>query len=552
MKNKLRFLGFYIAILAIITLTLSSCDIMKPTNEPGDTPTGTPGGPSGTYTGSINDATYILTVYPAASKAAHAAGDDFTLIVRRNNTEKTSSGKLVGVNGGTFSAQPSYRDAVVFTITISGSQIIDISADNITFNDGSTEKGPGPFSSGGDGGDPTFTPANVAVTGVTLSPTTLDLTVGGPTGTLTATVAPDDATNKTITWSTSDGSVATVNNGVVTAVGSGTATITASTQDGGKTATCAVTVNPFTVTFNSVTANGSTNQTTTQLTLTFDKAITGLSADNITLSGVSGVSKGTLSGSGPTYTLPISGFSTGGTLSVAVSDPSGNNISGSPKTVTIFAARQTISEDKFEYYWVNEHGILVTTSGNAVTIAAGATLIITAQSPGYVVRQWHLNGKDTGQSGDTYSFSSTTPGKHTVGLFVEKDGKLYNANITITVLGLRSITIDMYDSRGDGWDGNGALRINVNGVDIATNIKVQTDTNKYNFNVIPGDVVRLYWVAGTFQEENSFIAYYTNTPPSPAFSPNTAWNGSNALVYRLRNTMNSISGGTLLGSFTVQ
>jgi hypothetical protein len=89
------------------------------------------------------------------------------------------------------------------------------------------------------------------------------------------------------------------------------------------------------VTFSGVTANGSATETTTQLTLTFSAAITGLTEANITLSGVDGVEKGSLSGSGPTYTLPIGGFTEGGTLTVAVAK-SGYNISGSPKTVTIF------------------------------------------------------------------------------------------------------------------------------------------------------------------------------------------------------------------------
>jgi hypothetical protein len=40
---------------------------------------------------------------------------------------------------------------------------------------------------------------------------------------------------------------------------------------------------------------------------------------------------------------------------------------------------------------------------------------------------------DTGQNENTYNFSSMVTGEHTVGLFVEKDGKPYNANITITV-----------------------------------------------------------------------------------------------------------------------
>ena len=79
----------------------------------------------------------------------------------------------------------------------------------------------------------------INVTSITLSSTTMNLEVG-QTGTLTATVKPDNATNKTVTWKTSNDKVATVANGVVTAVGKGTATITAAA--GGKTATCTVTV----------------------------------------------------------------------------------------------------------------------------------------------------------------------------------------------------------------------------------------------------------------------------------------------------------------------
>jgi len=89
------------------------------------------------------------------------------------------------------------------------------------------------------------------------------------------------------------------------------------------------------VIFSNITANGSGTQTTTQLTLTFSQAITDLSAADITLTGVSNVTKGTLNNSGTTYTLPISGFTSGGTLNVTVSK-TGYNISGSPKIVTIY------------------------------------------------------------------------------------------------------------------------------------------------------------------------------------------------------------------------
>ena len=89
----------------------------------------------------------------------------------------------------------------------------------------------------------TVTAATVSVTGVTLNKTSTSLYVGD-TETLTATVAPDNATNKAVTWTSSNPSVATVKNGVVTAVAPGIAVITATTQDGNHTAACAVTVRP--------------------------------------------------------------------------------------------------------------------------------------------------------------------------------------------------------------------------------------------------------------------------------------------------------------------
>lgn len=83
----------------------------------------------------------------------------------------------------------------------------------------------------------------VAVTSVTVSSKTLNLEVG-QTRTLTATVTPDNATDKTVTWTSDKESVATVaNDGTVTAVGAGTATITATAANGKKGA-CKVTVTP--------------------------------------------------------------------------------------------------------------------------------------------------------------------------------------------------------------------------------------------------------------------------------------------------------------------
>ena len=100
----------------------------------------------------------------------------------------------------------------------------------------------------------TVTNPTVAVTSVSLNKTSLSLVKGNST-TLTATINPSNASNKTLTWTTSNSSVATVDsNGKVTAKGAGTATITVKTNNG-KTATCKVTVINPTVAVTSVSLN---------------------------------------------------------------------------------------------------------------------------------------------------------------------------------------------------------------------------------------------------------------------------------------------------------
>lgn len=84
----------------------------------------------------------------------------------------------------------------------------------------------------------------IVATGISLNAQSIGFTGAGQTATLTATITPSDATNKDVTWTSSDPTVATVSNtGVVTAVANGTATITATTCDGTNlTASCMVNV----------------------------------------------------------------------------------------------------------------------------------------------------------------------------------------------------------------------------------------------------------------------------------------------------------------------
>ena len=82
----------------------------------------------------------------------------------------------------------------------------------------------------------------IPVTSVSLNKTELTIEKG-KSETLTATVSPSDATNKAVTWQSSNNSIATVDqNGKVTAKELGNVTITVTTKDGSKTATCSVTV----------------------------------------------------------------------------------------------------------------------------------------------------------------------------------------------------------------------------------------------------------------------------------------------------------------------
>ena len=127
------------------------------------------------------------------------------------------------------------------------------------------------------------------VTGVTVAPTTGSVAVG-ETLNLTATVAPSDATVKTVTWTSSDESVAIVSDaGVVTGVSEGNATITVTTTDGGFTASCAVVVSAATVAVTGVSVSPTTDSISVgeDLTLTATIAPANATNQNVTWSSSS-------------------------------------------------------------------------------------------------------------------------------------------------------------------------------------------------------------------------------------------------------------------------
>lgn len=89
-----------------------------------------------------------------------------------------------------------------------------------------------------------FTTGSVAVESITLNAATKSIAKGA-TFQLTATIAPNNTTNKTVTWTSNKPEIASVSDtGLITGLKSGSATITAKTHNG-KTATCALTVTPI-------------------------------------------------------------------------------------------------------------------------------------------------------------------------------------------------------------------------------------------------------------------------------------------------------------------
>ena len=171
-------------------------------------------------------------------------------------------------------------------------------------------------------------PGPIAVQEVTLSQKELTLHVGELSA-LTATVSPTDATDKTVSWSTSDVSVASVSDGVVTAKKIGSATITAGA--GNKTATCRITVVATPVTsigLNKTSAELKVNETVT-LTATVDpsdatdKAVTWSTSD----ASVASVSDGvvTAKGIGSATITAVAGNKTA-TCEITVKVPDGLNV----------------------------------------------------------------------------------------------------------------------------------------------------------------------------------------------------------------------------------
>lgn len=177
----------------------------------------------------------------------HSAGPAGPVAVTGVTLDKTSLSLEAGQTAQlTATVQPGNADNQAVTWSSSDNNVVSVDATGkITANTKGSATITVTTADGGKTATCTVTvtepAAPVAVTGVTLNKNNTTIYTGR-TETLTATIQPADATNKAVTWTSNNTGVATVNNGVVTGVSVGSATITAKTADGGFTATCTVTV----------------------------------------------------------------------------------------------------------------------------------------------------------------------------------------------------------------------------------------------------------------------------------------------------------------------
>ncbi|MGN0824214.1 MAG: Ig-like domain-containing protein [Candidatus Coproplasma sp.] len=272
----------------------------------------------------------------------------------------------------------------------------------------------------------TVTAEKVAVTGVSLDKDSLSLEAGD-TAVLIATVTPGDATNKAVSWSTSDDNVATVSGGVVRAVGEGTATITVTTKEKDAegnpyTATCTVTVSAAAVPVESVTISGAT-EVTVGGTITLSASIYPANAS------VQTVVWAVIAGTG-TATITQEGVLTGGTAG----------------TVTVTATADGVSDS----YTVNVKAVLVTAitlskTSSALTVGSNETLTatitpdnatnsgVTWSSSDSAVATVDQSGKVTAVKEGTATITATA-----------QDGSGVSASCayTISKINVTSVTID--------------------------------------------------------------------------------------------------------------
>ena len=266
----------------------------------------------------------------------------------------------------------------------------------------------------------TTTPADVKVSRITLSASTGLTLTKGQTQKLTATVAPANSTNKTVTWKTSNKNVATVSeNGLVTAVGGGDATITCTAKDGSNVkATCKVTV---TVPVSGIQLSQTSAALTVGDTLTLTKTIYPSDATNQAVTWMSSSDAVASVDSNGKITAK-----TAGSAVITCKSASDNSVVGICN-VTVKAKVQTPSEIK-----VNK----ITLNKTTASVTKGKTLQLTATvAPGNATKKevkWSTSNKNVAMVSTSGLVTAKSAGTATI-TCTAQDGGGVKATCKITV-----------------------------------------------------------------------------------------------------------------------
>lgn len=358
----------------------------------------------------------------------------------------------------------------------------------------------------------------VQVTGVSLSQTTMDLTAGS-TSQLTATVEPFNATNKNVTWSSSAPEVAAVDeNGKVTALTAGSATITVTTADGSKTAVCTVTVEGGSTPIVNV-ESVSLNKTSLELEAGDSEQLTAtVEPENATNKSVTWTSNNdsvaTVDNNGTvtahkagTATITVTTMDGGNTatcaLTVTSSGGSGSGGSGSPS----YAVDTDADTD---------HGTVTVKPSRA---EKGDTVTITAKpDEGYQVGEITV----TRPNGDAVKVIDKGNGKYT---FTMPNGKV---NVDVTFVPEKQWTNPFVDVPGDAWYYDAVKYVNENGLMAGTS----ANTFAPDLTTTRGMIVTiLYRLEGSPDIENEIWGYpFKDVDANAYYATAVYWARMNGIV----------------------
>ena len=421
-----------------------------------------------------------------------------------------------------------------------GSEVIQIENKNGTINVTALKAGSGEVTvTARDGSGKSATcsvtvkeDAPVAVTGVTLTPTSATLTVGGKQQ-LTANVAPANATNKEVTWKSSDSAIASVDDsGLVTARAAGTASIVAATKDGGFTAICTVTVNAAKIPVTGVTVTPTAVSMTVSQTLQLTATVAPNNATDRTVTWASN--------NAAVATVNASGLVTAksaGTAVITVTTNDGKKTASC--TVTVNAGALSL----------NSRSLTLTAKGSGSTLTA--TTLPDSAASGVT---WNIVGTGGGSivslstnQGKSCTVTPLAAGTTTVRATVTIQGQTYTENCTVRVTSSSASDITYTTARSV------PVTFAVKDFSSVCDSLTGYALNSVSFSLPSSSQGTLYYDYSSNGSYDRVVTastnYYRNSAPylsRVTFVPNDSFTGTVTVNYSARDTQDTVYSGRVL------